>query len=97
MEVQCESGRIRDGPDPEAVEHLMRRFDSLGEAFCTTCGYCLEHCPEKIQIQLFAGLWDRVRMQLPDEARRVYRFYQSDEERWLKGKPGGRLYTVRRM
>ncbi len=73
------------GPNPEAVKRLIHRFDSLGEAFCTTCGYCLKHCPENIQIHLFAGLWDRVRMQLADEARRVYRFYQSDEERWLKG------------
>lgn len=73
-------------PDPAVIERLLRRFSSLGESFCTGCGYCLKPCPEGIQIHLYAGLWDRVRMKLSDEARRLYAFYLQDEDRWLKGK-----------
>ena len=73
-------------PDPEVVKRLLGRFASLGESFCTGCCYCLDPCPEGIQIHLYMGLWDRVRMKLPEEARRVYAIYLKDEERWLKGK-----------
>jgi predicted aldo/keto reductase-like oxidoreductase len=73
-------------PDPEIVKRLIEKFASLGESFCTSCRYCLEHCPEKIQIHLYAGLWDRVRMKLPDDARRVYKVYLAGEDNWLKGK-----------
>jgi predicted aldo/keto reductase-like oxidoreductase len=73
-------------PDPAAVERLLQRFERLGESFCTGCGYCLEPCPEGIQIHHYAGLWDRVRMKLPDDARRVYGIFLQDEERWFKGK-----------
>lgn len=74
------------GPDASVVARLIEKFEALGESFCTTCGYCLESCPENIQIHLYAGLWDRVRMKLPEEARRIYEFYLQDEERWFKGK-----------
>jgi predicted aldo/keto reductase-like oxidoreductase len=73
-------------PDAADVGRLLSRFESLGESFCTGCGYCLEACPEGIQIHLYAGLWDRVRMKLPEEARRVYEVFLKDEGRWLKGK-----------
>ncbi len=73
-------------PDPAVVDRLLHRFDSLGESFCTGCSYCLKYCPEGIQIPLLAGLWDRVRMKLPEEARRMFAFFCTDEERWLKGK-----------
>jgi predicted aldo/keto reductase-like oxidoreductase len=73
-------------PDPAVIDRLLSRFNSLGESFCTGCGYCLKTCPEGIQIHLLAGLWDRVRMKLPEEARRVFAFYGADEDRWFKGK-----------
>lgn len=73
-------------PDRGAVERYIKKFSDLGESFCTGCGYCLDHCPENIQIHLYAGMWDRVRMRLPDDARRVYQIYLRDEERWLKGR-----------
>lgn len=44
------------------------------------------YCPEKIQIPLYASMWDRVRMKQPEEVRRVYKIYLMDEDRWLKGK-----------
>jgi predicted aldo/keto reductase-like oxidoreductase len=74
------------GPNPEVVKRLVDRFESLGESFCTGCMYCLEHCPENIQIHLYAAMWDRVRMKQSDEAKRVYELYLKDDERWLKGK-----------
>jgi len=74
------------GPDPAITRKILERFESLGESFCTTCGYCLEHCPEKIQIPLYASMWDRVRMKQPDDVRRVYKIYLAQEDRWLKGK-----------
>jgi predicted aldo/keto reductase-like oxidoreductase len=74
------------GPDPEVVERLIKKFASLGEYFCTGCRYCLEHCPEEIQIHLYAGLWDRVKMKLPEDAHRVYKVYLANEDNWLKGK-----------
>jgi predicted aldo/keto reductase-like oxidoreductase len=86
VESNVETAESVKGPDPETVARMLRNCKSLGETFCTTCGYCLEHCPEKIQIHLYAGLWDRVRMQLPEEAYRVYKFYLGNEERWFKGK-----------
>ena len=73
-------------PDPEVVKCLIQKFESLGEAFCTGCRYCLEHCPEEIQIHLYAGLWDRVRMKLPEDVHRVYKVYLENEDNWLKGK-----------
>jgi len=74
-------------PDPATIDRLIRRFESLGESFCTTCGYCLEHCPENIQISIYAPLWDRIRMKQPEEVRRVYNeIYLKDDKRWLKGK-----------
>ncbi len=75
-----------DQTDPSVTQNLLQRFESLGESFCTTCGYCLEHCPEKIQIPLYASMWDRVRMKQPEEVRRVYKIYLAQEDRWLKGK-----------
>ncbi len=74
------------GPDPEVVKRLIDRFESLGESFCTGCMYCLEQCPENIQIHLYAAMWDRVRMKQSDETKRVYELYLKDDERWLKGK-----------
>jgi predicted aldo/keto reductase-like oxidoreductase len=73
-------------PDPEVIERMIQKFESLGESFCTGCKYCLEHCPEEIQIHLYAGLWDRVRMKLPEDAHRVYKVYLAGEDHWLKGK-----------
>jgi predicted aldo/keto reductase-like oxidoreductase len=75
-----------EGPDPAAVDLLISKFESLGEAFCTGCGYCLKPCPEGIQIHLYVQMWDRVRMKLSDEARRVYGIFRKDDDRWLKGK-----------
>jgi hypothetical protein len=75
-----------EGPDPGVVKNLIQKFESLGESFCTGCQYCLEHCPENIQIHLYAGLWDRVRMKLPEDAHRVYKVYLAGEDHWLKGK-----------
>ncbi len=86
VEANVETADSVRKPDPAVVERMLHRFESLGESFCTGCGYCLEHCPEAIQIHLLAGLWDRVRMKLPDEARRVYAVYLKDEDRWLKGR-----------
>ncbi len=74
------------GPDPRVIERLIRKFESLGESFCTGCMYCLESCPESIQIHLYAAMWDRVRMKQADETRRVYELYLKDDDRWLKGK-----------
>ena len=73
-------------PDPDVVKRMIQKFASLGESFCTSCRYCLEHCPENIQIHLYAGLWDRVRMKLPEDAHRVYNVYLANEDNWLKGK-----------
>ena len=43
--------------------------------------------PEKIQISLYALMWDKVRMKQPEEVKRVYnKVYLKDDERWLKGK-----------
>ncbi|MFQ6038155.1 MAG: aldo/keto reductase, partial [Candidatus Aminicenantales bacterium] len=86
VEANVNTAESVTGPDPAAIQHLLQRFESLGEQFCTTCGYCLEPCPEGIQIHLYMSLWDRVRLKLPEEARRVYEIYLKDEERWLKGK-----------
>jgi len=73
-------------PDPATIDLLIQRFESLGESFCTTCGYCLDHCPEKIQISVYAPMWDKVRMKQPEEVRRVYKFYLAQDDHWLKGK-----------
>jgi len=73
-------------PDSEVVKRLIQKFESLGESFCTGCQYCLEHCPENIQIHLYSGLWDRVRMKMPEDAERVYKVYLAEENNWLKGK-----------
>jgi predicted aldo/keto reductase-like oxidoreductase len=73
-------------PDQAVIQTLIQKFESIGESFCTTCGYCLEHCPEKIQIHHYAQLWDKVRMKQPEEAKRVYQIFLRDEDRWFKGK-----------
>jgi predicted aldo/keto reductase-like oxidoreductase len=73
-------------PDPRTVERMIRTFEALGESFCTACGYCLDYCPEKVQIHLYAKMWDQVRMKHPEEARRLYQIYLQKEDRWLKGK-----------
>jgi predicted aldo/keto reductase-like oxidoreductase len=86
VEFNVQAAEQAGEPDPAAVDRLLERFESLGESFCTGCSYCLKECPEGIQIQLYASLWDRVRMQQPEEARRVYEFYLKDESRWFKGK-----------
>jgi predicted aldo/keto reductase-like oxidoreductase len=86
VEANVKTADSVDKPDPAITQKLLERFESLGESFCTTCGYCLEHCPEKIQIPLYASMWDRVRMKQPEEVRRVYKIYLAQEDRWLKGK-----------
>jgi len=86
VEANVKTVESVEGPDPQAIERLIKKFESLGEAFCTGCLYCLEHCPEKIQINLYVEMWDRVRMKLPEDAERVYKIYLNDEDRWLKGK-----------
>jgi predicted aldo/keto reductase-like oxidoreductase len=86
VEFNVDVAESVEKPDPGVVENLMKKFASLGESFCTGCRYCLEHCPENIQIHLYAGLWDRVRMKLPEDARRVYKVYLAGEDHWLKGK-----------
>ncbi len=50
------------------------------------CRYCLEGCPEDIQIHLYLTMWDQVRMKFPEEAERVCKVYLATEDRWLKGK-----------
>lgn len=72
--------------DPAIVKKLQKRFESLGESFCTGCRYCLEGCPEDIQIHLYMTMWDQIRMKFPEEAKRVYKVYLATEDRWLKGK-----------
>jgi len=72
-------------PDPEIVQKILKRYEALGEAFCTGCRYCLEYCPQGIQIHLYAQMWDQVRMKLPEEAHRIYQIYLGNEERWLQG------------
>ena len=84
VEANIRTAESVTGPDPDVIGRMIEKFQSLGEAFCTGCRYCLEHCPEGIQIHLYMNLWDRVRMKLPDDARRVYRIFLKEEERWLK-------------
>lgn len=86
VEANVETAESIKEPDPVLVRRLMEKFESIGESFCTTCGYCLEHCPEKIQIHHYAHFWDRVRMKQPEEVKRVYQIFLADEDRWLKGK-----------
>jgi predicted aldo/keto reductase-like oxidoreductase len=86
VEANVKTAESVDRPDPVITQKLLERFESLGESFCTTCGYCLGHCPEKIQIPLYASMWDRVRMKQPEEVRRVYKIYLAQDDRWLKGK-----------
>ena len=73
-------------PDPEIIENILERFAALGESFCTGCRYCLEYCPQGIQIHLYTQMWDQVRLKIPEEAQRVYEIYLGDENRWLQGK-----------
>jgi predicted aldo/keto reductase-like oxidoreductase len=87
VKANVKTAEAVEKPDPALIDRLIQRFESLGESFCTTCGYCLEHCPEKIQISIYAPMWDKVRMKQPDEVRRVYdKVYIRNDERWLKGK-----------
>ncbi len=87
VEANAKTAESVEGPDPATIDRLIQRFESLGESFCTTCGYCLEHCPENIQINIYAPMWDKVRMKQPEEVERVYhKVYLKDEKRWLKGK-----------
>jgi hypothetical protein len=86
VEANVKTAESIKKPDPAAIDRIIQRFESLGESFCTTCGYCLEHCPEKIQISVYAPMWDRVRMKQPEDVRRVYKIYLAEDERWLKGK-----------
>lgn len=85
VEENGKTAETASDPDPETVKRIREKFESLGESFCTGCRYCLEHCPESIQIHLFAAMWDRVRMKMPEEAERMFHIYSSDEEQWLKG------------
>ncbi len=86
VEFNVRTAESVKGPDPAVVKRLIQKFESLGESFCTGCGYCLEYCPENIQIHLYAQMWDRIRMKQPEETERVYKVYLSDDERWLGGK-----------
>jgi hypothetical protein len=86
VEANVKTAETVEGPDPDTVKRIKEKFELLGESFCTACEYCLEYCPEEIQIHLYVGMWDQVRMKHPEEARRVYRLYLQDENRWLKGK-----------
>lgn len=74
------------GPDPEMVQKIIAKYDKLGEAFCTACRYCLEHCPEEIKINLYMTVWDRIRLGMEDEAKRLYQIFSKDEKTWFKGK-----------
>lgn len=86
VEANVKTAESIKEPDPATIDQLIQRFESLGESFCTTCGYCLEHCPEKIQISVYAPMWDRVRMKQSEDVKRVYKIYLAEDERWLKGK-----------
>jgi len=86
VEFNVKTAESVKGPDPTVVKRLIQKFESLEESFCTGCEYCLEHCPENIQIHLYAQMWDRVRMKQSEETRRVYEIYLNDDERWLRGK-----------
>ncbi|MFC2165545.1 aldo/keto reductase [Acidobacteriota bacterium] len=86
VEANVQAAESVKEPDPAVIQSLIHKFESIGESFCTTCGYCLEHCPEKIQIHLYASFWDRVRMKQPDDVKRVYQIFLADEDRWFKGK-----------
>jgi len=86
VEANTKSAESIEGPDPKMIDLLLQRFESLGGYFCTTCGYCLEHCPEKIQISVYAPMWDKVRMKQPEEVKRIYKFYLAQDDHWLKGK-----------
>lgn len=86
VEVNVRAADSISGPDLITLERLKIKFAALGESFCTGCGYCLSACPEGIQIPIYANLWDRVRMGLPDDVRRVVGIYLEDEDRWFKGK-----------
>jgi len=87
MEVEANVKTADSVPNlsEDTATRLKERFSLLGESFCTSCRYCLENCPVQIQIHLYAMLWDKVRMQLPEEARRIYNFYQQNEDNWFKG------------
>jgi len=86
VEANVKTAKSVKDPDPTVTQSLIQKFESIGESFCTTCGYCLEHCPEKIQIHLYAQFWDRVRMKQPEEVKRIYQIFLDDEDRWFKGK-----------
>jgi predicted aldo/keto reductase-like oxidoreductase len=86
VEANVKTAESIKQPDPAVIRSLIQKFESIGESFCTTCGYCLEHCPEKIQIHLYASFWDKVRMKQPEDVRRVYKIFLNDEDRWFKGK-----------
>ncbi|MBN1272909.1 MAG: aldo/keto reductase [Candidatus Aminicenantes bacterium] len=85
VEENVKTAEATTGPDLGIIMRIREKFESLGESFCTSCRYCLEHCPENIQIHLFAAMWDRVRMKMPEEALRMFHFYSSNEDFWLKG------------
>ncbi|MBN2384524.1 aldo/keto reductase [bacterium] len=86
VEANVQTAESVHEPDPDTVQRIIDRFESLGESFCTGCRYCLEHCPEQIQIHLYASLWDKVRLKLDDEARRVYGIFTRKDDQWFKGK-----------
>jgi len=86
VDANADTAESVSSPDPKLVQNIITKFESLGESFCTGCGYCLEHCPENIQINLYASLWDRVRLKLEDEATRVYGVFTKNDDQWFKGK-----------
>ncbi|MHC4660052.1 MAG: aldo/keto reductase [Planctomycetota bacterium] len=75
-----------EGADPEVVERIIEKYDRLGDKFCTGCRYCLDDCPEEMQIHMLMRLADCLRMGMNDEAKRLYELFSNNAESWLKNK-----------
>ncbi|TET35091.1 MAG: aldo/keto reductase [Planctomycetota bacterium] len=86
VEFNVEVANSVKGPNPETVERIIEKYDKLGEKYCTGCRYCLEDCPEGIQIHILMRLADCLRMGMDAEAKRLYEMFNKNAEMWLKNK-----------
>lgn len=79
MAMMEENTRIMKDPAPlneaetEAIEKVTEMYNSLDLVGCTSCGYCLEGCPQKIQIPVVFKA---------ENARRQFRYGSADM--WFK-------------